>query len=515
MGDFLLRLWSYRILRYGTWVIVATVTLYALLCAYVNWSGARHWAEVKARIESEGETFDFKNLLPPSVDKATNFCAIDALDGIALEGDEQSPQGKKRKVLEALGWESNGAPLLQVRMGMGGRIDFEAWAQFARDTMFVQMPPDSGHPARDLLEGLDQSQPLLAALADAAVVRPDAAFTPLLRDRPLTSPFVLLPIPHYASVFKTMKALTLRAQAANECGNTAAAIASVQAMLRISEAVSKEPLWIGMLVSLTCDTMAQQTIWSILEKRTASEQELKSVQTNLERMHIEQRVLAAMRGELAAAVDSFSDRQRKSGGASFVKLVKEEAEGVGVQPVPWSMKVLSYLLPAGMEDESLAVLVAMEYEGVIKPLKTGSYASFSQCESRMLAALQPLAAILHPSRFSASRHVADLPGLIGKFYGVLAVNRQCIIACALERYYLQHKAYPQALADLIPQVLNAVPNDPMDDKPVRYRRTSDERYMLWSIGFDLTDDDGEAISSGRPYDRKYKGDWTWQYTPVN
>ena len=506
--------WMLRLIRYGVGIIFATVTLYVLLCAYVNWSGARHWAEVKARIEGEGETFDFKKLLPPAVDKATNFCAIDALDGIA-GGDDESPAGIKRKALEALGWESNGAPPLQAKMVTNEKMDFDAWAKFARDTMFVQMPPDSGNPARDLLEGLERSQPLLAALADAAVVRPDAAFTPLLRDRPLTSPFVLLPVPHYASIFKTMKALALRAQAANECGNTAAAIASVQAMLRISEAVSKEPLWIGMLVSLTCDAMAQRTIWSILEKRTASDQELKSVQATLERMHIEQRVLAALRGELAAAVDSFSDRQRKSGGASFVRLVKEEAEGVGVQPVPWSMKVLNYILPAGMVDESLAVLVAMEYEGAIKPLKTGSYAGFSQCESMMLAELQPATAVLHPSRFSASRGVVMLTSLIGKFYGVLAVNRQCIIACALERYYLQHKAYPAALTDLVPQMLNAVPNDPMDDKLMRYRRTSDERYMLWSIAFDLTDDDGEVISPGQRYERKSKGDWTWQYTPVN
>ena len=189
MGDFLLRLWSYRILRYGTWVIVATVTLYVLLCAYVNWSGARHWAQVKARIESEGETFDFKKLLPPAVDKATNFCAIDALDGIALEGDEQSPQGKKRKVLESLGWKSFSAlaPRLPDGRATGSKADLGEWIKFAHDTAFVQMPVPSGNVARDLLQAIDQSQPLVKVLADTATTRPNTVFTPSIRDRPQAS----------------------------------------------------------------------------------------------------------------------------------------------------------------------------------------------------------------------------------------------------------------------------------------------------------------------------------------
>ena len=55
----------------------------------------------------------------------------------------------------------------------------------------------------------------------------------------------------------------------------------------------------------------------------------------------------------------------------------------------------------------------------------------------------------------------------------------------------------------------------MDDKPMRYRRTTDDRYMLWSIGFDLKDNGGNVNPFGQPYDRNHHGDWTWQYQTEN
>ena len=113
--------------------------------------------------------------------------------------------------------------------------------------------------------------------------------------------------------------------------------------------------------------------------------------------------------------------------------------------------------------------------------------------------------------------------IVDRIYTGEAVRRQAIIACALERCYLERKAYPAALAELVPAFVPSIPNDPIDDKPMRYRQTNDGRYMLWSVAFDQNDDNGKvniefpdddgvaARSLNRP---NYKGDWTWQYTPV-
>jgi hypothetical protein len=109
---------------------------------------------------------------------------------------------------------------------------------------------------------------------------------------------------------------------------------------------------------------------------------------------------------------------------------------------------------------------------------------------------------------------------------------QAVIACALERYYLDHQVYPAKLAALVPGYLDHVPNDVIDGASMRYRLTVDGRYQLYSIGWNGKDDDG-AIAW--PPDRKWRrtstaslagqeqpfpglsadqGDWVWQYAPA-
>jgi hypothetical protein len=68
--------------------------------------------------------------------------------------------------------------------------------------------------------------------------------------------------------------------------------------------------------------------------------------------------------------------------------------------------------------------------------------------------------------------------------------RCALIALAAERYRRQHAAWPQSLADLVPQYLKAVPLDPFDGKPLRYRRT-DSGAVGYSVGEDAHDDGGD------------------------
>ena len=90
-----------------------------------------------------------------------------------------------------------------------------------------------------------------------------------------------------------------------------------------------------------------------------------------------------------------------------------------------------------------------------------------------------------------------------------AKKYQMAIACALERYFLDQGTYPETLQNLVPNYLAAVPID-INDHPMRYARTTDGRYAIYSVGFDLKDD-GETQTGAKPYREDYKGDWTWRY----
>lgn len=68
-----------------------------------------------------------------------------------------------------------------------------------------------------------------------------------------------------------------------------------------------------------------------------------------------------------------------------------------------------------------------------------------------------------------------------------AKMRILICELALRTYYLQHGALPERLADLVPDVLPAVPEDPFSGRPLVYYRTdkghrTDKGYKLHSTG---------------------------------
>lgn len=81
------------------------------------------------------------------------------------------------------------------------------------------------------------------------------------------------------------------------------------------------------------------------------------------------------------------------------------------------------------------------------------------------------------------------------------------IVCALERYRLAHSQYPETLNALAPQFIdstNNLPHDIIGGQPLKYHRTNDGRFVLYSIGWDETDDGGQFSS----FDYG-KGDWIW------
>jgi hypothetical protein len=70
-------------------------------------------------------------------------------------------------------------------------------------------------------------------------------------------------------------------------------------------------------------------------------------------------------------------------------------------------------------------------------------------------------------------------------------NLRCAIAAlAAERYRLQHGGWPESLDALVKDGrLAAVPRDPYDGAPLRFKKTA-EGLLVYSIGHDRTDDGG-------------------------
>jgi hypothetical protein len=86
------------------------------------------------------------------------------------------------------------------------------------------------------------------------------------------------------------------------------------------------------------------------------------------------------------------------------------------------------------------------------------------------------------------------------------------VSCALERYRLQHDAYPGALADLAPEWMSRVPEDPVPHESFHYERDKEGSFRLWSVGWNRVDDGGAVLYDTRRDSRQFvrdQLDWVW------
>lgn len=93
---------------------------------------------------------------------------------------------------------------------------------------------------------------------------------------------------------------------------------------------------------------------------------------------------------------------------------------------------------------------------------------------------------------------------------------------AVHRYRARHGEFPKSVAEIDDDLLQQPPIDPYTDKPLRIR-IEDDRVVIYSLGPDLDDDQGRALSEHRivlraEYDdfddselKLWDGDWV--FTP--
>jgi hypothetical protein len=84
-----------------------------------------------------------------------------------------------------------------------------------------------------------------------------------------------------------------------------------------------------------------------------------------------------------------------------------------------------------------------------------------------------------------------------------------VIACAVERYRMAHANIPDSPQDLVPQYLQRVPHDVINGQPLLYKKASATDYVLYSVGWNETDDDGTVKQTKSGGIEQNEGDWVW------
>ena len=129
-----------------------------------------------------------------------------------------------------------------------------------------------------------------------------------------------------------------------------------------------------------------------------------------------------------------------------------------------------------------------------------------------------------PYTFYAAMTIPNYSKAIQTLAYTQTLANEAQIICALERYRLAHGGYPEKLDALVPQFIAKLPHDIIGgppsqgsgaaSQPLHYRRTADGKFLLYSVGWNETDDGGQvALQKDGSVDRE-KGDWVWRY-PAN
>ena len=173
------------------------------------------------------------------------------------------------------------------------------------------------------------------------------------------------------------------------------------------------------------------------------------------------------------------------------------------------LRALFRLVPGGWFDQNKLFSCRL-YEKYMLPLVN--------LEQRLVlpAAVQQSSSmggerIRSPYRFLAKTIVAPLASCVESFaYGQASVDL-ARLACALERYRLANGQFPDTLDALMPKFIEKLPHDLINGQPLKYRRTDDGQFVLYSVGWNETDDGGTIGWNKSGVPDWHTGDWVWRY----
>ena len=85
------------------------------------------------------------------------------------------------------------------------------------------------------------------------------------------------------------------------------------------------------------------------------------------------------------------------------------------------------------------------------------------------------------------------------------------VGIALERFRLTTGRYPETLAALEPDFFPRLPHDVLTGQPLKYQLNAEGTFLLYSVGWNETDDGGKVVlTRGGSVDAR-NGDWVWRY----
>jgi hypothetical protein len=493
--------------------LACLVTLIALIYAEEDWRGWHAWQKFKHEWEAKGEHFAFASVVPPPVPDDQNFAltpivASSYLFVLDKNGRRISPLNTNvvnRLNMTAVynAGPTNGTGNWQ-RFTMS---DLSVWQNYYRalavQTNEFSVPSQPQSSAADVLLALSKYDSGIEELREASRL-PGSRF-PLNYDS--ESPSAIL-LPHLAALRSCSQTLQLRCLAELQNGQPEKAIADVKLALQLADKIHTEPFLISHLVRIRMVNLTLQPIYEGLAEHQWSDAQLIELDAELAKLDFLADYKFGMRGEMGCQGGE-SDRVRRhpeqlvglsgmnDGDGGIINQILPGKFVVHLIPTGWfyqnqfrcARMMVDYYLPLTDVNQGTVspALTRRGVEALIAETKTAT--PFNMLERLMLPALGVV------RKFACGQESVDLAR----------------VAIALERYRLAHGEFPESLDVLAPQFIAKLPHDVINGQPLHYRREANGQFVLYSVGWNETDDGGVVGLTKKGYLDISAGDWVWRY----
>lgn len=241
--------------------------------------------------------------------------------------------------------------------------------------------------------------------------------------------------------------------------------------------------------------------------QTWREPELVALQSQLQHVNLLPALVEAFRGERAAVCRTLEASTPEQLQATlFFSDAPDSFWKRAMNPEYLAVK----FPPRGWIHQNLATIAILE-QGIIEAvgvtnqtLDPGQAEAYQRETLRVCTRRSPytiVATIVVPNFLKAAQTAAR---------NQTKVN-QALIACGLERFRCARGEYPELLESLVPQFAEKLPHDVIGGQPLKYRRTNDGQFVLYSVGWNESDDGGEIALTKSGNADWNAGDWVWRY----
>ena len=489
---------GWRILRRILVTLAIFATLIAIFYTEEDWRGKRAWENFQREWEAKGEKFDWQAFVPPSVPDDQNFFAAPIFTNMLSGKIVMNPH------------LSDGSPAFRSGTNevgcLGGEgktrvTDLKTWQASYRNpakaNLVNEFPiaPQPQTPAKDVLLALSKYDSAIEELRQAS--RRPCANIPIPYEEGLSASASTL-LPCLANLKRCTQVLQLRAVAELADGQSARALDDVKLMLYLNNSLRNSPFLISYLVRIAIVAIDLQPIWEGLAVHRWSDDQLVALDAELGKLNFPADYGFVMRGERAFAIASFENQRLTR------EIISDQENGSLItNKLTW--------MPSAYFYQNELAFARLDQQWILPLVDTNSRVISPAALQRANDAVRAEMKHYSPYKTQALMLFPAISSTVIKAAAIQASIDLARVACALERYHLTHGDYPETLDALVPQFIEKLPHDIIGGQPLHYRRTHDGKFLLYSVGWNETDDGGKVVLKADGSVDRTKGDWVWQY----